>query len=146
VTNHQLMNSRLHSSSNATGETGCCLRGPRRGIIKKRTGTGSSVDGCLSICLYIYIYLSICLSVYLSIYLSICLSIYLSFYLFIYLSTCIFLLELGSFFSFLIFFTQSVGVISSSQGRHLRREQHKQNKRAQDIHASNGIRTHDPSV
>jgi hypothetical protein len=31
--------------THATGETGCCLRGPRRGMIKKRTGTGSSVDG-----------------------------------------------------------------------------------------------------
>jgi hypothetical protein len=32
--------------THATGETGCCLRGPRRGVIKKRTGATSSVELC----------------------------------------------------------------------------------------------------
>jgi hypothetical protein len=53
------------------------------------------------------------------------------------------LMDLGHFFSFLIY-TQSVGLlgrgISPSQGRYLHTEQHK------DIHALSGIRTHDPSV
>jgi hypothetical protein len=46
-------------------------------------------------------------------------------------------------------FQQSVGLlgggISPSQGRYLHTGQQKQNKRT-DIHVSNGIRTHDPSV
>jgi hypothetical protein len=47
--------------------------------------------------------------------------------------------------------TQSVGllglVISPSQGRYLRTEQHKHTiTGATDIHASSGIRTHDPNV
>jgi hypothetical protein len=50
------------------------------------------------------------------------------------------LLDLGRFFSFLIFLTQSLGLlergISPSKGRYLHT----------DIHASSGIRTHDPSV
>jgi hypothetical protein len=55
----------------------------------------------------------------------------------------------GRFFSFLIY-TQSVGLlgrgISPSQGRNLYTEQHKYRINAQDIHASSGIRTHDPSA
>jgi hypothetical protein len=50
------------------------------------------------------------------------------------------LLGPGLFFSFVILFTQMVGLlgrgISQSQGRHLHT----------DIHAFSGIRTHDPSV
>jgi hypothetical protein len=46
-------------------------------------------------------------------------------------------------------YTQSVGLLGRgirlSQGRYLHTEQHKQNKRT-DIHASSGIRTHDPNV
>jgi hypothetical protein len=33
----------------ATVETGCYLRGPRRGVIKKRTGATSSVDSWQSV-------------------------------------------------------------------------------------------------
>jgi hypothetical protein len=56
----------------------------------------------------------------------------------------------GLFFSFLIY-TQTVGllgrVISPSQGRYLHAEQPKHKINAYtDIHALNGIRTHDPSV
>jgi hypothetical protein len=50
------------------------------------------------------------------------------------------LLGTGLFRSFVIFFTQTVGLlgrwINPSQGRYLHT----------DIHASSGIRTHDPSV
>jgi hypothetical protein len=61
------------------------------------------------------------------------------------------LLGLGRFFSFLIFFTQTVGlfgwVISPMQGRYLHTEQDKHRINAHtDIHALNGIRTHNPSV
>jgi hypothetical protein len=61
------------------------------------------------------------------------------------------LLGLGLFFSSVIFFTQSIGllggVISPSQGRYLYTEQHRHRINPQtDIHALNGIRTHDPSV
>jgi hypothetical protein len=61
------------------------------------------------------------------------------------------LLGLGPFFSFVIFFTQTVGLlgraISPSQGRYLHTGQHKQRINAYtDIHALRGIRTHDPSV
>jgi hypothetical protein len=59
------------------------------------------------------------------------------------------LLDLGLFFSFLIFFTQSVGLlgglISPSQGRYLHTGQHK-HRINEDIHASSGVRIHDPSV
>jgi hypothetical protein len=49
------------------------------------------------------------------------------------------------------FVTQTVGLlargISPSQGRYLHRRQHKHRINAHtDIHASSGIRTHDPSV
>jgi hypothetical protein len=103
----------------------------------------------LSIYLYIYIYVRIYLSVYVSIYLS--LSMYVSICLRIYLSICLSaclpaslsvclsirpsiygstaLLGLDRFFSFVIFFTQTVGLlgrgISPSQGRYLDTEQHK---------------------
>jgi hypothetical protein len=54
------------------------------------------------------------------------------------------------FFSFVIFFTQTVGllgrVISPSQGRYLHTEQHKHRINAHtDNHALSGIRIHDPS-
>jgi hypothetical protein len=57
----------------------------------------------------------------------------------------------GIFFSSLIVFTKSVGllgrVISPSQGRYPHTEQHKHRINAHtDIHALSGIRTHDPSV
>jgi hypothetical protein len=60
------------------------------------------------------------------------------------------LLAIGCFFSLLIY-TQSVGPhgqgISPSQGLYLNTEQHKHRINAHtDIHALNGIRTHDPSV
>jgi hypothetical protein len=62
-------------------------------------------------------------TVCLSIYLSVCLSIYLSIY-----GSAVLLLDLGRFFSFLIY-TQSVELlgrgISPSQGRHLHIGQHK---------------------
>jgi hypothetical protein len=67
-------------------------------------------------------------------------------YLSIYGSTTF--VDLGRSFSFLIY-TQSLGLlgqgISPSQGRYLHKEQYKQNKHT-DIHASSGIRTHDPSA
>jgi hypothetical protein len=61
------------------------------------------------------------------------------------------LLGPGPFFSFVISLTQTVGplgrVISPSQGRYLHTGQHKHRINAhRDIHASSGIRTHDPSV
>jgi hypothetical protein len=57
----------------------------------------------------------------------------------------------GLFFSFVIFFTQTVGlhgwVISPSQGSYLHTGQHKHRLNADtDIHALSAIRTHDPSV
>jgi hypothetical protein len=61
------------------------------------------------------------------------------------------LLGPGLFFSFVIFFIQSVGllgrVISPSEGRYLHTGQHKHRINAHtDIHALSGIHTHDPSV
>jgi hypothetical protein len=60
------------------------------------------------------------------------------------------LLGPGLFFSFIIFFTQSVGLlgrkISPSQGRYIHTGQHKQGINADRHDASSGIRTHDPSV
>jgi hypothetical protein len=61
------------------------------------------------------------------------------------------LLGPGLFFSSVIFFIQSVGllgrVISLSQGRYLHKGQHKQRINAHtDIYALSGIQTHDPSV
>jgi hypothetical protein len=61
------------------------------------------------------------------------------------------LLGPGLFFSFVICFTQTVGllgrVISPSYGRYLHTEQHKHRINAHtDIHALIWIRTHDPSV
>jgi hypothetical protein len=61
------------------------------------------------------------------------------------------LLGSGLFFSLVIFFTQTVGLIgqwiSPSQGRYLHTEQHKHRINAHtDIHAFSGIGTHDPSV
>jgi hypothetical protein len=57
----------------------------------------------------------------------------------------------GLFFSFVIFFTQSVGLlgrmISPSQGRYLHTGQHEHRINAHtDIHALGGTRTYDPSV
>jgi hypothetical protein len=57
----------------------------------------------------------------------------------------------GLFFSFVIIFTQTVGllgrVIGPSQGRYLHTGQHKHRINAYtDIHVLSGIRTHDPSV
>jgi hypothetical protein len=68
----------------------------------------------------------------------------------IYLSIygCTGLVDLARFFSFLIY-TQSVGLlgrrISPSQGRYLHRTTQTELTYT-DIHASSGIRTHDPSV
>jgi hypothetical protein len=61
------------------------------------------------------------------------------------------LLGPGLFFSFVIFFTQSVGllgrVFSPSQGRYLYTGQHKHTINAYtDIRALSGIRTHDSNV
>jgi hypothetical protein len=61
------------------------------------------------------------------------------------------LLGHGLFFSFIILFTQTVGllgwVISPSQGRYLHTRQHKHRINAHtDIHALNGIWTHNPRV
>jgi hypothetical protein len=61
------------------------------------------------------------------------------------------LLVPGFSFSFVIFFTQTVGLlgrmISPSQGPYLHTGQHKHRINAYtDIHALNGIRTHEPSV
>jgi hypothetical protein len=61
------------------------------------------------------------------------------------------LLGPGFFFSFVIFFTQTVGligrVISQSQGRYLHAGQHKHRINAHtDIHAWSRIRTQDPRV
>jgi hypothetical protein len=70
-------------------------------------------------------------SISLSIYLSIYLSIHLPTYLWLYSL----LLDLGRFFSFVIFFTQTVGLlgrgISPSQGRYLHTTTQTQNKRTQ---------------
>jgi hypothetical protein len=60
------------------------------------------------------------------------------------------LLDLGCLFSFVIY-TQSVGLLgqgmSPSLGRYLHTEQHKHRINTHtDIHASGGIRTHNPSV
>jgi hypothetical protein len=56
----------------------------------------------------------------------------------------------GLFFSSVIFFIQSVGllgrVINPSQGRYLHRTTQAQNKRTQGIHALSRIRTHDPTA
>jgi hypothetical protein len=57
----------------------------------------------------------------------------------------------GLFFSFIIFFTQTIGLlgraISPSQGHYIHTGQHKHRINAHaDIHALSGIRTHDPSV
>jgi hypothetical protein len=70
---------------------------------------------------------------------------------FIHRWLCTPLLGPGFFFSFVIFFTQSVGllgrVISPSQGRYLHKRQHTHRINAHtDIHDLSGIRTHDPSV
>jgi hypothetical protein len=61
------------------------------------------------------------------------------------------LLGPGLFFSYIIFFTQSVEllgrVISPAQGRYLITGQQKHRINAHtDIHVLSGIRTHDPSV
>jgi hypothetical protein len=61
------------------------------------------------------------------------------------------LLDPGLFFSFVIFITQTVGllgrVISPSQGRYLDTGHHKHRLNVHtDIHALSGIRTHDPSI
>jgi hypothetical protein len=61
------------------------------------------------------------------------------------------LLDPGLFFSFVIFFTQTVGllgrVISPSQGRYLHTGQHKHRINAHiDIHALSEIRTHSLSI
>jgi hypothetical protein len=64
---------------------------------------------------------------------------------------CSSLLSPGLFFSFVMSFTQTVGllgrVISPSQGQYLHAGQHKHRINAHiDIHALSGIRTHDTSV
>jgi hypothetical protein len=61
------------------------------------------------------------------------------------------LLAPGLLFSFVIFLTQTVGLlgrgISQSQGLYLHTGQHKHRINTHtDIHALNGIRNHDPSV
>jgi hypothetical protein len=61
------------------------------------------------------------------------------------------LLGPGLFFSFVIFLTQTVGllgrVISPSQGRYLHTGQHRYRTNTHtNTHVSSGIRTHDPSV
>jgi hypothetical protein len=61
------------------------------------------------------------------------------------------LLSPSLFFSFVIFFTQTVGllgrVISPSRGRYLHTGQHNHRINAYiDIHALGGFQTHDPSV
>jgi hypothetical protein len=73
----------------------------------------------------------------------------ISIYLSIYGSTVL-LLDLGSFFSFVIY-TQSVGLlrrgISPSQGRYLLTEEHNHIINAYtNIYVLSGIRIHDPSV
>jgi hypothetical protein len=59
-------------------------------------------------------------------------------------------LDLGRFFSHLIFYIQSVGllgrVISPSQGRYLHTDSANTDQTHADNHASSGILTHDPSV
>jgi hypothetical protein len=117
----------------------------------------------LSVCLstylrlYLSIYLSICLSIslsiYLSIYLSTSLSIYLSTSLSIYLSihgSTVHLLDIGRF-SASWSFIQPVGLlgrgINPSQGRYVDTQDSTNKEQIHtDIHASTGIRTHDPSV
>jgi hypothetical protein len=61
------------------------------------------------------------------------------------------LLGPGFFFSFVIIFTQTVGllgrVVSPSQGRYLHTGQHKHTINVHtDVHALSGFPTHDPSV
>jgi hypothetical protein len=61
------------------------------------------------------------------------------------------LLGPGLFFSFVIFFTQTVGLlgrgISPSQGHYLHTGQHKHRINSHtDTHSSSGIRTQDPSI
>jgi hypothetical protein len=95
------------------------------------------------------------LSIYLPTYLSIYLSIYLFIYLCIYISTYV-SMALEPFcwpwpiFSFFIY-TQSVGLyirgISPPHGRYLHTQDSINTEQTHtDIHASSGIRTHDPSV
>jgi hypothetical protein len=87
----------------------------------------------------------------LSVFDSIRTSYFVSFHSFIHQWLYSTLLGPGLFFSFVIFFTQTVGllgrVISPSQGRYLHTGQHKHRINAHtDIHALSGIRTYDPSV
>jgi hypothetical protein len=80
------------------------------------------------------IYLSVCLSVCLSVYLSIYPSIHASIHPFIYLWLYSPLLNLGPYFSFLIFLhcrQDSLGGDQPSQGRYLHTGQHKQNEGTQ---------------
>jgi hypothetical protein len=90
-------------------------------------------------------YPSIWLYIYISIYLST--HVYLSIYLSVYGSTAF--VNLDRFFSSSIY-TQSVELlrrgISLSQSRYLHTEQHEHRKMHTDIHASSGIRAHDPSI
>jgi uncharacterized membrane protein len=74
-----------------------------------------------------------------------------AFYSFIHLRLYNPLLDPGLYFSFVIFVTQTVGllerVISPSQGLYLYTRQHKRRINAHtDIHALSGIRIQDPSV
>jgi hypothetical protein len=76
-------------------------------------------------------------------------NLYISFFIHQWLYSS--LLGPGLFFTFVIFLIQPVGLlgrmINRSQGRCLHTEQHKHRINAHtDIHASSGIRTHDPSV
>jgi hypothetical protein len=88
--------------------------------------------------IYVSIHLSICLSMAFSISLSVCLSIYLWVY-----ST--FLLDLGRFFSFLILYVVGRTPWTGYQPVARPLPAHRINAHT-DIHASCGLRTHDPSV
>jgi hypothetical protein len=84
---------------------------------------------------------------YLSIYLSVCLSVCLPIYPWLYSP----FLELGRFFSFVIFFhivgeTPWTGDQPVARPLPTHNTAQTQNKHNTDIHVSNGIRTHDPSV
>jgi hypothetical protein len=86
---------------------------------------------------------NICLPTYLSIYLSLFIYLFvcLSIYLWLYSRS----MDLGRFFSFLVFYT--VGRIPSTGDQPLTRPPptHK-HRTSENIYASSGIRTHDPSV
>jgi hypothetical protein len=74
--------------------------------MKRKNNPDLSIYLCLSLCVYLSI--CMCVSIYLSVclYVSICLSTYLPTFLWLYSP----LLDLGRFFSFLIY-TESVGLL-----------------------------------